>query len=197
MSTRLLSKPGKVHELWDDLESLWFVLLFEGLHFAKHNKPSGINMAGIFDQADVSLTTRTHTGGLWKRHLYFGMYCIMNEDLEFESKPFTTLIRRIYRMFESLEDYYRAKDREIMPNDFDQKNFKKLQNCVEMERLLTEALDSEDWPEVCDKVKDQYPPTRNLTFEQKDTVAAGYVNILSPDVNEPSKRKREEEDDAQ
>ena len=193
MSTRLLSQPGKDHELWDDLESLWFVLLFEGLHFAKHNKPDDIDMALIFDQARLCPKTGTHTGGLGKRELYAHMYHIMNRNLEFESKPFTALIRRIYRMFASLHAYYVAKDRDEPIDVSHEENFGKLKNCVEMKSLLTEALSSEGWPEVCDKVEDQYPPTKNLTFEQKDTVAAGYVNTPSP--YEPSKRKREEEEE--
>ena len=196
MSTRLLSKPGKVHELCDDLESLWFVLLYEGLRFAKHNKPSGINMAFLFDQGHVSLTTGIHTGGVGKSYLYTHKGCIVNEDLEFESKPFTVLVRQLYRLFESLEDYYMEKDKKKAPSNFNQECVEKLKNCAEIERLLTEALGSKDWPEVCDKVDDQYLPTKNLTFEQKDVVATGFLNIRSS-LTEPPKRKREEDGDLQ
>ena len=71
MSTWLLYKPGKAHELCDDLESLWFVLLFEGLHFVKHNNPGAIKMATIFDQVEEPQKLgETHTGGVGKRDLF-------------------------------------------------------------------------------------------------------------------------------
>ena len=193
MSTRLLHKPRKVHELCDDLESLWFVLLFEGLHSAKHNNPSGIDMAMLFDQEHVPPNTGIPTGGVGKWYLYV-TDPVINEKLEFESKPFTVLVRGLYQLFQSLDEYYRASDRERAPSDFDLENVKKLENCGEIKRLLTEALDSDDWPEVRDKVDDQYPP--NLTPEQMDVVAMGFVNVRLP--GGPSKRKRrEEEDDVQ
>ena len=198
MSTRLLSTPGKVHELSDDLESLWFVLLFEGLHFVKHNKPSGIKMANIFDHVDVSLTTGTHTGGLGKQLLYHNP-SLMTKVLEFESKPFTTLTRQIYRLFKSLDAYYVAQDGEETPSDPVKENVRKLESCAEIQRLLKVALDSEEWPASCDKVQDQYPPIRRLTHQQKETVALSYANRSLMPSSAPSggKRKREEEDDPQ
>jgi hypothetical protein len=51
MSTRLLTTyEFKIHELRDDLESLWFVLLYEALHFVRHNSLFGIHMGDIFNQ---------------------------------------------------------------------------------------------------------------------------------------------------
>ena len=200
MSTRLLSAPGKVHELCDDLESLWFVLLFEGLHFVKHNNPRGIKMATIFDHFDVSLTTGTHTGGLGKRDLYSNNGVLMTKVLEFDSKPFTALVRQIYRLFKSLNAYYMAQDEEETPSDSVKENARKLESCAEIERLLEEALKSDEWPASCDKVQDQYPPTRRLTPQQKETVGLSYANrSLAHSTGAPSggKRKRDEEDDPQ
>ena len=199
MSTRLLSKPGKVHELCDDLESLWFVLLFEGLHFVKHNKPSGIMMDEIFDHVHVSLTTGTHTGGLGKRDLYSNNGVLMTKVLEFDSKPFTTLVRQIYRLFKSLNAYYMAQNEEETPTDSIKDAVGKLESCAEIERLLKEALNSDEWPGSCDKVQDQYPPSRRLTHQQKETVALSYANrsLVSPGTLSRGKRKREEEDDPQ
>ena len=201
MSTQLLVKPGKVHELCDDLESFWFVLLFEGLHFVKHNKPGDIDMAIIFDQASVSPATGTHTGGLGKLHLYFTNGHVMDEELKFESGPFTTLVRQIYWLFQSLNAHYvaqgmtRGNKRKL--NDSHEEDVEKLKSCGEIERLLGEALSSRDWPELCDKVEDQYPPTRHLTPKQKDTVALSYVNQSLLSSIGPLKRKRGGEDGPQ
>ena len=199
MSTRLLSTPAKVHELCDDLESLWFVLLFEGLHFVKHNKPGGIKMATIFDFMDVSLTTGTLTGGLGKNNLYSHNGVLMTRVLEFDSKPFTTLVRQIYRLFKSLNAYYRAHDDEETPAESIKENAGKLESYAEIERLLKEAIDSDEWPGSCDKVQDQYPPSRRLASQQKETVALSYANCSLASSGAPSrgKRKREEEDDPQ
>ncbi|KAF9643425.1 hypothetical protein BDM02DRAFT_3264101 [Thelephora ganbajun] len=199
MSTRLLTTPGKVHELCDDLESLWFVFLYEGLHFVNHNKPRGIKMASIFDHVDVSLTTGTHTGGLGKIHLYDRNSVLMTRVLDFGNKPFTTLISQIYRLFQTLNAYHTAQDNEEDPDDSIVENVRKLESCVEIKRLLGEALNSEGWPVSCDKVQDQYPPSRRLTPKQKETIALSYVNYSLVPPSEPSgaKRKREEEDDPQ
>jgi len=199
MSTRLLLRPGKVHELCDDLESIWFVLLFEGLHFLKHNRPGGINMAITFDQVGVSLITGNHIGGLGKTHLYFTSDSVVDRTLRFESEPFTALVGQIYRLFQSFNAYYMARDMGQKPNDSQEESVRKLESCAEIKRLLGEALDSGGWPELCDKVQDQYPPIRHLTPEQKDTVALSYVNRALVPSGEPSgaKRKREEEEDTQ
>ena len=187
-----------MHELCDDLESLWFVILFEGLHFVKHNKPSGVDAGFIFDHVRVSLTTGTHTGGTGKHKLYTTDTRLMTRILEFDSKPFTVFFRQMYVRFKRLNAYYMAQDDEETPNDSVKENFRKLKNCAEIERLLREALDSGEWPESCDKAEDQYPPIRNLTPKQKDTIALSYVNrSLVPSEVSGVKRKREEEDDPQ
>ncbi|KAF9645016.1 hypothetical protein BDM02DRAFT_3131389 [Thelephora ganbajun] len=173
MSMRLLTTPGKVHELCDCLESLWFVLLYEGLHFVNHNKPRGIKMASVFDHG------------------------LMTRMLQFESKPFTALIRQLYLLFKSLDAYYMTQDNDEQPSDSLKENIRKLDSCAEIERLLGEALNSEGWSVSCDKAEDQYPPRKHLTPKQKETVALLYVNCsLVPAGELPGvKRKREEEDD--
>jgi len=198
MSTQLLSVSGKVHELCDDLESLWFVLLFEGLHFVKHNKPSGVSMATIFDHMDVCVKIGTHVGGLGKRDMYHSG-ALMARVLKFDSKPFTTLVRQIYRLFKSLRAYYVMQVEEETPSDSVKENVRKLESCAEIERLLREALDSEGWPVSCDKVEDQYPPIKRLTSKQRDSFALSYASCSLVPRDEPfrGKRKREEEDEPQ
>jgi len=195
MSTRLLSSPGKAYELSDDLESLWFVLLFEGLHFVKHNNPSGINMRFLFDQADVSLKTGTHTGGSGKIRLYSNNGFLMNRLLEFDSKPFTNLIREIYRLFKSLNLHYVAIDEREAPIDSVKRDVRKLKNCAEIVRVLSEALNSGEWP-AADKVEDQYPPIKRPSHEQKETIALSYAHhsLMPSSTVSIGKRKREEDD---
>ena len=179
---------GKVHELNDDLESHFFVLLFESLHFVEHNKPYGIFLQNLFDQVNVDPETGNHSGGEGKVSFYSSKFIIMNEQLKFTSKPFTTLIRGLYHLFTSLHEYHVAKDKKKNPDESDVKNVEKLEGCVGIVALFDEALKDEEWPTKCDKVLDQYPPIRRLKPEQKDTVALSYFNESL--VTEPSSGKR-------
>ena len=199
MSTRMLTTPGKFHELCDDLESLWFVTLYEGLHYLKHNKPSAIKMQTLFDHVDVCQETGTHVGGLGKQMLYLSGDIVMTRTLKFDSKAFSILIRRIYELFHGLNGYYDALDREKELDGPIMAGYSKLKTCAEMKRLLKEALDSEEWPESCDKVEDQYPPRKRMTHNEKDTIALSYVNrsLVTPEEASASgtKRKRGEDDE--
>ena len=193
MSTRLLGVQGKVHELSDDLESHFFVLLFEGLHFVAHNKPYGIFMQELFDQATVDPETGNHCGGQGKVYLYSSMFDLMNRRLEFTSKPFTTLIRGLYLLFASLHRYHGAKDFKIAPYEFDVENVEKLKGFVGVAALFDVALKSKEWPTECDKALDQYSPSNRLKQEQRGTVALSYVNRSLMPAPSSGKRKREPE----
>ena len=199
MSTRLLIAPGKVYQLCDDLESLWFVLLYEGLHYLKHNKPSAIRMQILFDHVDVCPETGTHTGGVGKRDLYTFGEILMTETLQFESKPFTTLIGQVYWLFHALNAYHKKLDLKKKPGSSILDSCEKLESCAEIKRLLTEALGSDEWPETCDKVKDQYPPKNRLTPQEKDTIALSFVNrsLITPGEPSGTKRKRDERDEVE
>ena len=194
MSTQLLSSPGKAHELCDDLESLWFVLLFESLHFVKHNKPDQIEMATLFDDHKVN-SAGVHVGGGGKRGLYHSGL-LVNKMLKFECTPFTILIRQIYQLFRSLEAHYVAQEDDAVPSDPVKKDVRKLESCAGIQDLLAAALNSEGWS-TCDKVEDQYPPTRRPTPQRKETVALSYVShsLVPSGAHSGGGRKREVEDD--
>ena len=156
-------------------------------------------MQSLFDHVDVCPETGTHTGGLGKRDLYTFGEILMTETLQFESKPFTTLIGQIYWLFHALSAYHKELDLKKKPGRTLINSRKKLESCAEIKRLLREALDSKEWPEGCDKVKDQYPPRLRMTDKEKDTVALSYVNHSLVTPGEPSasgtKRKRDQADE--
>ena len=122
-----------------------------------------------------------------KRILYSSSRVLMTKALEFDSKPFTTLIRQIYLLFKSLDAHYTAQDDKEPPSDSVEEDARKLEGCSEIERLLKEALNSKECPTVCDKVGDQYHSTTDFTHQQEDAVAR-------PGMAFGAKRKREEED---
>ena len=170
MSTQLLSVLGKIHELRDDLESHFFVMLYNGLHFVKHDKPSGINVGFIFDHGEISVGTGAHRGGVGKVWMYLqGL-----DNVNFTSVPLTTLVREVFRLFKTLNLYVASDGGEIGTEP--PQNVKKLKNCAEIKKLFANARKSDGWPSVLDKVGDQYPHTDRLTPEGKDTVALSYAN---------------------
>ena len=187
MSTQLLSTPGKIHKLCDDLESHFFVMLYNALHFAEHNKPSGLDMKLIFDQSSVSLGTGTHRGGAGKRNMYdTGLHVI------FTSQPFTAFIGALFKLFGSLKDYNAAKARSCNPTPAVVEDVSKLKNCAAIKMLFAEALESDGWPTDCDKVEDQYPLISHLTSQQKEAVALSYFDCNLTTESSSGKRKRGE-----
>ena len=185
MSTQLLSTPGRIHQLCDDLESYFFVMLYNALHFVGHNKPSGLDMELIFNQSSISLGTGTHRGGAGKRNMYDEGFHVV-----FTSQPFTVLIRALFKLFGSLKDYNAAKARGYNPIPAVIEDIEKLKDCAAIKELFAEALESNGWPTDCDKVEDQYPPIEHLTSQQKETVALSYFDCDLTMESSAGKRKR-------
>lgn len=149
MSTELLHTPGKVHTLYDDLESHFFVILYNALHCLKHVRPPGLNMESIFDHAFISPVTGFHYGGSGKRCMYD------SHNFTFVSEPLTGLICALLELFRSLKDYScKHFKKERFPTAVE--DVEKLKDCAEIKRLYAEALGSKGWPTVCDKVEDRY-----------------------------------------
>ena len=182
MSTQLLSTPRKIHDLSDDLESHFFVILYNALHFVEHDEPSDLDMKHIFDQSTICRKTGAHRGGGGKKNMYDEGFHVV-----FTSKPFTVLILALFELFATLKDYHTAKARGKNPAPA---LIKKLKDCTEIERLFAEASNSTEWPTECDKVEDQYPPIGNLTSEQKDTVALSFFARDLTTESSTGKRKR-------
>lgn len=184
MSTQLLLMPGKIHELSDDLESHFFVMLHTALHFVKHNKPSGLNMKFIFDEVAISHGTGTHCGGEGKAYMYR-----RGLGVKFSSKPITALFRKLLRLFKSLKCYHEHRNSENDPPQSVVKEVEKLKDCAEIRKLFAEALESKGWPTRCDKVEDQYPSSRS-TSQRVESVGLTYVDCNPVAGSANRKRKR-------
>ena len=175
MSTEQLANPGKIYEVSDELESFFFVIFYEGIHWVTHNKPIDLNATYIFDQVQLA-AGGNHTGGAGERELYFHREAMMCQQLEFtKSKPFTDLIRQLYSLFQSLhlfnmfQGLNRTRSQECPPD------VEKLKNCKEVVRLIQEAVERKDWPKESDKVtEDNYP--RNEKMDEKDPIGLTYLN---------------------
>jgi len=93
MSTEQLANPGKTNEVSDELESFFFVIHYEGVHWVAHNKPLRLNVRHIFDHVEA-IVEGNHFGGAGKRGLYSEHDALICQQLKFtKSVPFTDLIR--------------------------------------------------------------------------------------------------------
>ena len=187
MSTEQLANPGKIYEVSDELESFFFVIFYEGLHWVNHNKPMRLNVKEIFDHVEID-DDGSHLGGAGKQRLYDRGSALICQQLEFtKSKPFTDLIRQLYRLFRSLQAVNMEKEYDFSPAEKYYPNIEKLKDCKEVIRLMQEAVERKDWPNESDKVtEDNYP-----RMDEKDPVGITY---LEEDTGATGiKRRREEE----
>ena len=207
ISTAQLSDPGKIYEVSDELESFFFVILYEGIHRVIHNKPAGLFVKHIFDDARTDANGR-QAGGAGKRDMY-GIYAgVILEDLKFEkSPPFTDLIRGLFLLFQSLNVVNLEKKSKRKPRSEDAANIEKLKDCKAVIQLMKSAVRRKDWPKEHDKVLgDNYP--RDGEIDREDRVGlANLKEVTSPgdvplpaspapagSISRVSKRGREEED---
>jgi len=161
ISTAQVCNPQKIYEVSDELESLFFVILYEGTHWVVHNKPKGLNVGYLFNGARFDARGYQIIGGKGK----FCMYTlsphtdIVLNQLRFErSPPFTDLLRELFLLFKSLAIVNRNKESGEELQDRDISNVEKLQSCRAVIQLMKNAVEREDWPKEHDKAQsDNYP----------------------------------------
>ena len=178
MSTAQLADPGKAYEVSDELESFFFVIFYEGLHWVTHNKPMDLDVKAIFDQVG-RIFKGNRTGGAGKQELYDNGEELIYQQLEFtKSKPFTDLIRQLYRLFRSLQAVNVGKKYNYSPLEEHSSNVEKLKDCKEVVRLMKEAVVRKDWSEGSDKVTEgNYPRQENA--DEKDPIGLTYLNEVT------------------
>ena len=204
-STAQLLDPGKAYEVSDELESFFFVILYEGVHWIIHNKPGTLNVKHIFDDVQVG-ADGSQTGGVGKQHMYIKGGVIL-QHLEFtKSPPFTDLIRGLFRLFQSLAIVNCDKDVGRDPRPLDIANVDELKNCNAVIRLMKNAMNRKDWPEEHDKAaNDNYPRKEEIDKEDRVGLANLKVTTAAADASIPgaavplpaskaSKRGREGDD---
>ena len=59
--------------------------------------------------------TGVHTGGNGKTVLCFKGYDLMTKVLDFGNRPFTTLIRQVYQLFQAFHVAYTQLDKKVNP----------------------------------------------------------------------------------
>ena len=151
-STLSLLFSDRIHQLADELESLFFVFLFLALHYVTHNKPYGLNIKDIFDDVGDELDDREHRGS-GKSRMYLVKSNLILHQLKFEqSPPLTDLLRELFRLFQSLTLSEVGWKTGCPMLYKDVVNCHKLMDCRVIIQLMKAALKMPDWPDECDKV---------------------------------------------
>ncbi|CAL1708568.1 unnamed protein product [Somion occarium] len=137
ISVALLQEPSKSHEVHDDLESCFWVLLYISLHYFKHNghqyRTFGGNLKG-------SLLTLSQL-----------------KKVRWECRPLDELIHVLAKTWKPLYDDDDDERRNLLRGNLD--------NVTPLLEAFDTALASEEWPEK-DAVPNQYPRKRQRSIDQ-------------------------------
>lgn len=166
ISSSLLGDPSKCHEIHDDLESCFWVLLNVSLHYFKHQ---GVNFSlDMFNEYVAPRNDLPATGGSQK------MTFLTNRKLapaKWECAPLNNLLHELSRI---LKRYLKARAAHISPDDDsededEKRRFKQKHEELEQVDVILNCFDralaSKDWPTENDAVEDQFEPS---TFKQAD-----------------------------
>lgn len=187
ISTWQLLDPGKIYEVSDELESFFFVILYEGVHWVTHNKPKTLRVKHIFDDVQVEADGQ-QTGGSGKCRMYTVDGNVILQHLEFTKfPPFTDLIRGLFRLFQSLTFVNQAncagRQGAIFPHDIENAN--RLNDCKTVIQLTKDALKRTDWPQESDKVtSDNYP--RKQEVDKVDRVGLANLKVTTATIDAPA-----------
>lgn len=170
MSIDLLNNPAKVHALIDDLESVYWVLLYGALHFFSHGNPTILLATNFFDDHAVRADRDGNlqdVGGKSKLDL------LLNEtfkDFPFDCRPLRELVTKLSA---SWGEYYvtlqMAKFSDFGRSLYDQVHAR-MSDVSYWIDIFTEALKSPDW-EPNDAVADKFPARTSLQSRQHVSVA--------------------------
>ncbi|EKM54211.1 uncharacterized protein PHACADRAFT_210029 [Phanerochaete carnosa HHB-10118-sp] len=170
MSCRIPKNPQANHDVLDDVESVFWVLLFIALLWFKHRL--GYITFDMFDQENVrrrpNLRPQVVGGG---DKLCF-LYMDEASDLQFESAPLDTLVVQLANDLSRLYGFKGSKETE---------EYKTIRGQCGVEKVIQrfdEALARHDWPQGPERVKEeQYPrQSRNATTKEihQNTIVSAY-----------------------
>lgn len=154
MSIHLLENPDRRHDILDDLESVFWLLLYGSLHFLKH-EARHFSMK-LFDKEDIEFQDTDNeprvTGGGKKR--IFLDKCEF-EELKFHSNPLNDLVCQLAEDFHTIYRYERSKRPRERKEAQDKCNL--LRDVSTSIEKFERALECDDWPEDKDRTRDQFP----------------------------------------
>ncbi|KAK7687988.1 hypothetical protein QCA50_008358 [Cerrena zonata] len=188
MSIKLLQHPGLDHEIQDDIESCFWVLLYIAFHHYKQ-KNEKVNFTLNFFSENESRFNEDdgryhHIGGVGKTSLLINGN--LQRTIRWVSNPLTTVI---HKFADTLRDYnmkrpvHTSNLKVQLEDTAYAKIHKFFGNTNNILKFLKEALDRADWP-ILDRLDDQLKPqTESISERQhrdrqlKSTVQASHDSI--------------------
>ncbi|KAH8099791.1 hypothetical protein BXZ70DRAFT_217601 [Cristinia sonorae] len=171
LSAGLANDPTKEHNILDDLESCYWVLLYQGIHYFRST--AELDALHMFDEhrpKRVLAFNRMDFVGGDQKEKHFNVTSMHDAYIRFDSQPFhhlrgrlTSVFRRYYQanVYEEKEDY----------EAFLELHTKYLNTLGRtMLEYINEALQSEAWP-PSDAIPDRFP-------QSTDTQAEAYMNNI-------------------
>ncbi|CAL1700736.1 unnamed protein product [Somion occarium] len=158
ISIRLLQQPTKPHEVHDDLESAFWVLLYNALHYFPHQSPPGRQLRlDLFNEIHQE-GGQSYGGEAKSSVLLFGLH-----GVTWQCKPLNDLIYGLHEMF-----------RQYICSVKGTAGFKTLHQEIEdidnILNLFDKALSSDGWVEK-DAVQDLSPKLRKLEVLRQERKA--------------------------
>ena len=173
MSIHILEKPHRRHTILDDIESVYWILLYCAVHWLRHSTQGFGFEIDMFDEETVRRLAGQpplSTGGTKKSAFLTKDFF---KELQFDSKPLNDLLQQFGQQFKTIylcepsdEEDIRARGRAAS---------ERLADVTVVLEIFNAALRRTDWPEDGDRVPDQFPPkTENETTRQdhKNTASA-------------------------
>ncbi|KAI0069477.1 hypothetical protein K474DRAFT_1777241 [Panus rudis PR-1116 ss-1] len=151
VSVDFLQEPRKPHNIQDDVESSFWVLLYACLHFIRHNCPT-FDLT-FFDEQHLRMqdnTDEVHFGGALKVDLL--LRCTIKQ-VDWDCVPLKNLL---IKFSDLLGDYHGLKGRPAF-QEMAQASYAKIGNSQEMLGLFKLAMEQEGWLSD-DRVDDQIKP---------------------------------------
>lgn len=140
---------NKEHELSDDIESLFWVLVYAGLHHVKHNNPTVLIGNNIFDEASKIIEDGEVREVGDKADI---LDTNQLRNFPFLCQPFKDLITRLAQFYAGHYIYHRGAKLEAQNADPEGTCKKKFQSYRKLAsdprwliNVLNEALDKEGW----------------------------------------------------
>jgi len=181
MSARLLLNPHKPHELQDDLESFFFVVLFNALRYTKHNLVSAGTSKPFFflDSFEAFFAGRveddgTAVGGMAKADLFLTegqtLKNIKMIPLKFASKPLQKWYRAQLLPFGQWYRHHRQQEDPDLSED--DEDLVKEEDIL----LLNHGNIARDWKQVLDQAEGSNIETDAV----EDQLPAFEVRVVDP-----------------
>lgn len=151
----LLQNPRKGHEVHDDLESSFWVLLYTSLHQFEHNQASTLSLDffnELNEHGEDDNSEDCHSyGGLAKK----GFLCQRLMKVKWKCAPLDTLVHQLGEFFDLYHSYHARRHTDFISTFNDMHN--KIDQVNIVLNFFDSALASDGWSEN-DVLPDQYKP---------------------------------------